>query len=252
MLRNHSFGSGSLPDVRPETIARRLGAMAALSADEADFLHRAGAGAASLWAPRSLLEHTPGEFASPRYIISGWAARVRELRDGRRQLVQLLLPGETLTPHLNVRQDGSTVQAITLVRTVDGTAIRVAAGEPSKYPGIAEAVALAAAHDRALLMEQVVRLGRQTAHERMVNLMLELHYRCSAVGLVHDESFEFPLTQEALGDLLGLSVVHVNRTLQLLRQQELIQLKHGRLTLLNMAGLAEVAEFKPPRLTYAN
>jgi hypothetical protein len=44
----------------------------------------------------------------------------------------------------------------------------------------------------------------------------------------------------------------VNRTLQLLRQQELIQLKHGRLTLLNMAGLAEVAEFKPPRLTYAN
>ena len=78
------------------------------------------------------------------------------------------------------------------------------------------------------------------------NLALELHYRCAAMGPVHADSFEFPLTQEGPGDLLGLSVVNVDRTLQLLRHHEMIQLKHGRLTLLNVPALPEAAEFKPP------
>jgi CRP-like cAMP-binding protein len=237
-------------DVRAETIARRLGALAPLTAGEDDFLHRVGSGPASLWAPRSLIEQPAGEQSSPRYLISGWAARVRELQDGRRQLVQLLLPGDALAPQLQVRHRLQTVQCLTMVQTVDGAAIRLAARDPMKFPGIAAAVELAAAHDRAMLLEQVTRLGRQTAYERVANLFMELHYRCQPVGLVHGDGFAFPLTQEGVGDLLGLSVVHVNRTLQLMRHQELISLKHGRLTLLNMPALQEVAEFKPPKLEY--
>ena len=224
--------------------------MSTLSVAETDLLRRVGGGVANLWAPRSLLGPTTGEHLTPRYVISGWGARIRELRDGRRQIVQVVLPGEALTPQLNVRQTRHIVQSLTLMRTVDGTAIKLAADDRSNYPGIAEAVEVAAAHDHALLMEQVSRLGRQTAYERMANLALELHYRCAAIGLVHADGFEFPLTQEGLGDLLGLSVVHVNRTLQILRHQEMIQLKHGRLTLLNLPALSEAAEFKPPELTY--
>ncbi len=240
----------SISDVRCETIARRLGAMTRLTLEELELLGRVGAGPAEVWPARSMLETPADEHNAPRYLISGWAARVRELQDGRRQLVQIILPGETLTPHLPVRLQHQTVQCLTMVQTVDGAAVKAAAKEPAKFPGIAAAVELAAACDHALLMEQVTRLGRHTAYERTANLFLELHHRCMVVGLVHADGFIFPLTQESLGDLLGLSVVHVNRTLQLMRREGVIELKHGRLTLPNMDALKQAAEFRPPGLTY--
>lgn len=240
----------TVADVRSEAIARRLGSLITLTSGETDFLHRVGAGAVSVWAARSLPELSTVEQMAPRYIISGWAARVRELRDGRRQLVQLILPGDPLAPQLQVHDQLQLVQCLTMVQAVDGTAVRLAARDPVKFPGIAAATELAAAQERALMMEQVTRLGRQTAYERMANLFFELHYRCKAVGLVHGDSFPFPLTQESLGDLLGLSVVHVNRTLQLMRREGVIQLRQGRLTLLNQAMLATTAEFRPPGLSH--
>ncbi|HEY7800424.1 MAG TPA: Crp/Fnr family transcriptional regulator [Hyphomonadaceae bacterium] len=238
----------NVADIRSAAIARRLGSLLMLTPGETEFLHRVGAGPMSLWAPRSLIEQPAGNHASPRYIISGWAAQVRELNDGRRQLVQLVLPGDPLAPQLQIDNRGRTVQCLTMVQTVDGAAIRLAARDPVKFPGIAAAVELAAAYDRALLQEQVTRLGRQTAFERMANLFLELHHRCLPVGLVQGDSFSCPLTQESLGDVLGLSVVHVNRTLQLMRRQNLITLRQGRLTLHDMPALRTAAEFKPPQL----
>ena len=240
----------SISDVRFETIARRLGALTKLSPGEVDLLHRIGAGPANIWPARSLLELPADDNLAPRYLISGWAARVRELQDGRRQLVQVILPGDTLTPHLQVRQRQQVVQCLTMVQTVDGAAVKLAARDPAKFAGIYAATELAAAYDRALLMEQVTRLGRHTAYERMANLFLELHHRCQVVGLVHADGFIFPLTQESLGDLLGLSVVHVNRTLQLMRREGAIELKHGRLSLLNLDALQLAAEFRQPHLAY--
>lgn len=240
----------SISDVRFETVARRLAALTKLAPTELDLLHRIGAGPANIWPARSLMDMPTDGHAAPRYLISGWAARVRELQDGRRQLVQVILPGDTLTPHLHVWQQQQVVQCLTMVQTVDGSGVKLAARDSAKFPGIAAATELAAAYDRALLMEQVTRLGRHTAYERMANLFLELHHRCNIVGLVHGDGFIFPLTQESLGDLLGLSVVHVNRTLQLMRREGVIELKHGRLTLLNMDALKLAAEFRPPSLAY--
>ncbi len=234
-------------DLRSEAICQRLSALAPLSDGEKDFLRRVGAGPVSLWAPRSFVDQPASEHPAPRYIISGWAAHTRELQDGRRQFVQVLLPGDPLNPLLQVKQP-QTVLCLSMVQTVEGGAIRLAAQDPQRFPGIAVAVEMAAAQDRALMIEQVIRLGRHTAYERMANLFVELHYRCSAVGLVHADGFAFPLTQESLGDLLGLSVVHVNRTLQMMRSQNLIQLKQGRLTLLNLQALREAAEFRPPQM----
>jgi CRP-like cAMP-binding protein len=236
-------------DIKFEMIARRLGAMTQLSPDELALLQRVAAGPASVSPARSLLQIPSDDQARPLYLISGWAARLRELGDGRRQIVHLILPGDTLTPQLGVRHGQQVIQSLTIVQAVDGGVVKVAARDPN-FPGIAAATELAAAYDRALLMEQVTRLGRHTAYERMANLFLELHQRCDEVGLVHNDSFMFPLTQESLGDLLGLSVVHVNRTLQLLRREGMIELRHGRLTLLNMEALRQAGQFRRPILTY--
>jgi CRP-like cAMP-binding protein len=80
----------------------------------------------------------------------------------------------------------------------------------------------------------------------MASMLMELRYRLQPVGLSFGDSFAFPLTQESIGDLLGLSLVHVNRTLQLMRHQGLVSLKHGRLTLLDVPALMAAGEFKPP------
>jgi len=236
-------------DVRSETIARRLGVLANLSPAETALLHDVGAGPTTVWTPRSLIE-TQAEYALQLFLISGWAARVCELKDGRCQFLQLILPGDALAPHLQVCDRQQTIQCLTLSRTVDGTAIRLAARDSAKFPGIAAATELAAAHDRALLLDQVTRLGRQTAYERVANLFIELHYRCSQVGLVHADGLAFPLTQEAIGDLLGLSLVHVNRTLQLMRRESMIALKQGRLMLLNLPELQAIADFRPPQIEH--
>lgn len=116
-------------------------------------------------------------------------------------------------------------------------------------PSLAEALLVAAALDEALLLAHVVRLGRQTAYERTAHLLLELHDRTTTAGLEQNGRFPMPLTQEALADALGLSIVHVNRTLQQLRRDRLIEVRSGEARLLDRDALIEIADYQAPKLT---
>lgn len=97
-----------------------------------------------------------------------------------------------------------------------------------------------------------MRLGRQTAHERMANLFLELDYRLGERGLIKDHSFAFPLTQQMVADTLGLSEVHVNRTLQQLRRDGHIESSKGRVTLRDIGALVQAGQFYPPPVKSRN
>ena len=121
------------------------------------------------------------------------------------------------------------------------------AGDPV-YPTLARAARWATHLQDALLCEQVARLGQQNASERFAHLMLELHYRLGRLGQVQNDSFPLPLTQDFLADTLGLSVVHVNRTLKQLRQDGLLKLESGRVTLLQPETLRTLAGWTAPRL----
>ena len=110
-------------------------------------------------------------------------------------------------------------------------------------PRLAAAVCWATARDEAILAEQVVRLGRRSAVERMTHLFLEIHKRLQLVGLAEPESFELPLTQEVIADLMGLSVVHVNRTLRQLRLRGLIEMKGKQVYFVAKDAAEDVAEF---------
>ena len=91
-------------------------------------------------------------------------------------------------------------------------------------------------------------LGQRPAISRMAHLFCELHARLGVVGLARGNSFDFPLTQRELGDCLGLTVVHVNRTLQQLRRQGLVEAENRQITILDRRGLESVAEFDPAYL----
>jgi CRP-like cAMP-binding protein len=90
----------------------------------------------------------------------------------------------------------------------------------------------------------MVGIGRRSAFTRVAHLFCELIVRMQAVGLSSDYSVELPLTQTDIADALGLSTVHVNRTLQEIRSAGLIKLSRGRLVVLDWEGLCDAGEFE--------
>lgn len=180
--------------------------------------------------------------AAVQVIVDGWAARRRTLPDGRRQIFNLLLPGDVVVPRRGLGcSDGPT--ALTLVETVDFGALRIAArNDADLLAGLSRAQDSAAAHEDVLVYDQIVRLGQQNAVERCAHLFLELYRRLVDVGLARGGSYALPLKQEHLGDVLGMTHVHLNRTLQRMRSEGLIELGNGRLSLLSIPKLASLAQ----------
>ncbi|CAN7425323.1 Crp/Fnr family transcriptional regulator [Phenylobacterium sp. LjRoot219] len=171
-------------------------------------------------------------------VVSGWAAQARVLSDRRRQIGRLLLPGDVAgLSHLG---GGARLGLLALTEVVvaDFNLVR-AAVEAGKSRGLARAWAELQRAEQAGALQQIMRLGRFTAFERTGDLLLELYERLVAAGLAHDRSMPMPLTQEVLADCLGLSIVHLNRMVQLLRRNQLIASEPRRISFLDLERLAE-------------
>lgn len=177
-----------------------------------------------------------------RAIISGWACRQRILSDGRRQILNYLLPGDLLGVNHQVNATSLTsILAVTDVVTCAAPDARAGSG------ALAEAYALAAELDEHYLLAQITRLGRFSASERLIDWMLEIQERLTRAGLANDQRLSVPLTQEFLADTLGLTSVHVNRTLQALRRQNLLTIADGTIVLHDQKRLERMVHFKPAR-----
>jgi len=187
----------------------------------------------------------------PKVLLSGWAARCRVMPDGRRQIFTFVVPGDAIgLCHRPEPAAQSTTVALTKTLIADASALAEAAFERgSEYEGLAAAVSVASTLDEASLLDHIVRLGRQTAYERMAHLFLELRWRLAAVGLGTEHKFPLPLTQEVLADALGLSIVHVNRTLQQLRREGLLEMRSGSVELYKPDVLIAAADFRMPQPT---
>lgn len=174
--------------------------------------------------------HLPG----PYRLRSGWAAEHVVLSDGRRQVTGLFLPGERIIPSPLAR--GGEAWALLAI-----TPLLIELERPR--PAETELLLLRDEFDHHVsrCFRALVRLGSLTAYEKTANLLLEISERA---GPVEGAVIEFPLTQELLADLLGLSQVHVNRTLQQLRRDGLIELQGGRLTILELGLLRKAGQFR--------
>jgi CRP-like cAMP-binding protein len=117
-----------------------------------------------------------------------------------------------------------------------------------RHPAISEAMRNYGCMENAILASWVVNVGRRDALERMAHLICESHFRLSLIGGVKDDQFFFPLTQDDLADVLGLTPVHINRKLQQLRQEDLISLRSKQMKILNLRELQQVAGFDPAYL----
>jgi CRP-like cAMP-binding protein len=112
-------------------------------------------------------------------------------------------------------------------------------------PGVAALIRRAGVLQGSIYRQWLMRNSIQPAHASMAHLFCEIYVRADAAGLVTNGSCGLPVTQENLGEALGLTAVHVNRTLQLLRQIGLVDLKLGQLRISDFDELAKLAEFDP-------
>ena len=178
-------------------------------------------------------------------LLSGWLARTRDLADGQRQVSEL-----------HVRGDFADLHGFTLKRLdhnlVTMSPVRVAVFPHERvrdvlerFPHLARIYWFMTMIDAAIHREWTVSLGRRSALGRMAHLFSELLLRLEIVGDADQNSFDFPLTQQEVGECLGLTAVHVNRTLQELRRRGLIELENRRATILDLQALHSLAEFDP-------
>lgn len=181
-------------------------------------------------------------------VLEGWACSYRELENGKRQIIALLLPGDLAEPFgiLPGYCDHS-LGALTDVKLaqVSPEKIRAAAKASARLEQALWWDLLVAG---AVEREHVVSLGRRSAAERLGHLFCELHLRLAMVGLVQGGACDMPLTQVDLADALGLSPVHLNRSLQELRANRFVSLRGRRLILHDIEGLREASFFQPSYL----
>jgi CRP-like cAMP-binding protein len=183
-------------------------------------------------------------------MVEGWAARYKLLPDGARQITAFLIPGDFCDLHVTIL--GEMDHSITtLTRARIAYIPRSKMDAVTERPGLARAFWWATLVDEAVLRAWIVNIGRRDAFEAIGHLMCELYVRMKHIGLTDDHCFELPLTQEELGDALGLTPVHVNRVLQRMRTDELISFKGRLLTILDYRRLESASGFNPNYLHIA-
>ena len=175
----------------------------------------------------------------------GMARAVRTLSDGRQQIVAVFTAGDMLNlVELPLEQSLTSVYALTAA-TVVPIPISDLYLLIADRPAIGRALWLETAAQAAIKREWIVGLGRRNAQTRLAHFLCEVSYRLHLSYGDDFDAFEFPMTQSELADALGLTTVHVNRVLQTLRSQGLIELGRTQLMIRNKARLYEIAGFDP-------
>lgn len=232
-----------LDTIRPlALLARKLQSHIALSAEDKE---------AILALPTTIRTLEPltylvreGEAATHcAVLISGFAFRHKLTGDGARQIVSVHVPGDALDfQHLFLDTADHNVQ--TLTRAEVAMVSRAALQELAQSrPMVARAITVAILVEASILREWVLNIGRRNARQRLAHLLCEVAMRLDAQGLATDYGYELLMTQEQLGDALGLTSVHVNRTIKSLESEGLIQRDRRRITFPRWQELRELADF---------
>ncbi len=179
-------------------------------------------------------------------VLSGWAARYGVRADGSRRITGFLLPGDFCGIHaVSTAAMDHAILALT-----DCEIGRIHRSELERLSMLSPTIDNALWHSK-LVEEAILRkwlLNSADAYQAIAHLLCELHARAGAVGLVQDRRFHLPLTQEELGDAVGITPVHTNRVIQRLRGEGLITFAYGDLLIEDVAALRRAGQFDPDYL----
>ncbi|HVY04520.1 MAG TPA: Crp/Fnr family transcriptional regulator [Burkholderiales bacterium] len=174
-------------------------------------------------------------------VLRGWAFRYKMLEDGRRQILNFALPADLVGLQGSLMEEMEhSVEALTEV-TLCAFPREKLFELYSRVPSLAFDITWLAAREEQLVDEHLLSVGQRTALERTAYVLLHLFVRAREVGLADGDSVLFPFTQQHLADVLGMSLVHTNKTLKRLYQLNAIRWKDRRFDIIDRAALAKVA-----------
>jgi CRP-like cAMP-binding protein len=238
---NHIFDSPLAP------LVRKLESVFKLSQEERDAIEALPIQQSEIKADQDIVREGDRPTRS-FFVMEGVMCTYKTTGDGRRQIVNFHIPG-----------DGPDLQSIHLtvldisIATMTPCKVAFARHESlrelcANYPRIAAALWRHTLIDAAIFRAWMTSIGQRPAPSRIAHLMCEMFVRVRAIGLADGNTIGFPITQTEIGDALGLSTVHVNRSIQELRGQGLISLRDSTLTILDWDGLQAAGDFDPTYL----
>lgn len=181
-------------------------------------------------------------------LLGGIMCRYKDLSEGQRQITALHVPGDFADLHsFTLKRLDHNVMTLSPCR-IAMVPHQNLARITEQFPHLTRIYWFTTNLDAAIHREWELSLGRRTALSRIAALFCEMRLRFEVVGMTEGEAYALPLTQTDLAECLGLTAIHVNRTLRELREQGLVLFKSGRVTILDWDRLRDVAEFDPAYL----
>ncbi len=185
------------------------------------------------------------EYRNLCVVRDGYAMRYKLLRNGKRQILSIILPGDVIGfPVSFFERSTYSVVALSDLK-INICSLDAYVGLCFERPQFGLALSWLAVKEAAIYAERIVDIGRRTPVERLVHFLLELHSRLLTIGLADKTSFNLPISQEVMADALGLSVPHLNRVMQHLRKEKLISNRARLVEFSDMSSLQMLAHYQP-------
>jgi CRP-like cAMP-binding protein len=178
-------------------------------------------------------------------VLDGFACRYKTLSDGRRQIPAHFIRSDFCNLRLFILSEMDHSVVTLTPATIASISHQDLLTLTDRHPRITQALWWSEMVDESITREWLLNLGQRKAIERMAHLICEYFLRMRAVGLSTGYTCELPVTQAEMGDTLGLTNVHVNRTLQELRNRKLIELRGKHLAILDLEALQKLSMFSP-------
>ncbi len=185
------------------------------------------------------------EYRKLCFVNDGYAMRYKLLRNGKRQILNVVLPGDI------VGLPGSFYErAVYAVTAIADLRMHVCSLDSYvqlcyRRPQFGLALSWIAVQEATTYAEHVIDIGRRTPIERLSHFLLELHARLIAVGRADKTRFAMPFSQEVIADVLGLSLPHLNRMMQQLRSEKLIADTERIVEFIDVDAMQALAHFQP-------
>lgn len=228
----------------PPFPSHRFAEFAALSDAQGEALSRLVAAPQPV--RRRTLIRREGDAATCVWLLhEGWVGSAIDLPNAKRQLVKVHLPGDVLgSTSMCLARACDTLEALSdaWVSNVPFEALADIFADDLR---LAATFLLSVQKERLTLMHRLAATSRTSAYERVAGLMLDLLDRGRIAGVVDGNAVRCPLTQEHIADVLGLTNVHVNRTMRRLNDSRLIDGTYGRFVVLDEPALRALVPFRP-------
>jgi len=195
------------------------------------------------------------EYRKLGFVKEGYAMRYKLLRNGKRQILNVILPGDVVglpgSFHDRALYSVTAISDLRMHVCVLDAYVRLC----YQRPQFGLALSWIAVQEATTYAEHIIDVGRRTPIERLSHFLLELYARLRAVGYTEENRFTLPFSQEVMADVLGLSVPHLNRMMQQLRAEKLIADSERQVEFIDIEAMQTLAHYQPldlmpiPRLT---